>query len=202
LTGDIFARLGAPSGASLSADFSAVKSDTSAIKASTDQLVFSTPHKIDATAAVAFSEDDLDDLAHAVASQISGTTVTPLTGTVAVGGVSSSGTVRAYRYCPLGTYISAIVDSTGTPVDIRGTLKLIASKTTTPATTFVLTSDDGELSVGGTDHNQLIINAPASKTTVHGKFSCLVYKQGNVETHWSVIAMLFIDIQDCPDPNA
>lgn len=202
LTGDIFARLGVPSGASLSADIAAAKSDTSAIKANTDQLMFSTPGKVDAKAAVNFSEDDLNDLADAIAGHVSGATITPLTGTVAVGGVSSSGTVRAYRYCPLGTYVSAIVDSTGAPVDIRGTLKLIASKTTTPATTFILTSDDGELSVGGTDNNQLNISAPANKTAIAGKFSCLVYKQGQVETDWSVFATLFIDIQDSPDPNA
>jgi hypothetical protein len=201
LTGDIFARLGAPSGANLSADIAAAKSDTLAIKTSTDQLMFSTPNKVDAIAAVSFSEDDLNDLADAIAGQISGATITPLTGTVAVGGVSSSGTVRAYRYCPLGTYVSAIVDSTGAPIDIRGTLKLIASKTTTPATTFILTSDDGELSVGGTDHNQLNINAPASKTAIAGKFSCVAYRQGHVGTDWSVIATLFIDIQDSPDPN-
>lgn len=38
LTGDIFARLGAPAGASISADIAAVKSDTGAIKTKTDNL--------------------------------------------------------------------------------------------------------------------------------------------------------------------
>lgn len=38
LTGDAFARLGAPAGASVSADIAAVKTDTAAIKAKTDNL--------------------------------------------------------------------------------------------------------------------------------------------------------------------
>lgn len=38
--GDIFARLGAPAGASMSADVAAVKTDTAAIKAKTDSLTF------------------------------------------------------------------------------------------------------------------------------------------------------------------
>jgi hypothetical protein len=42
MTGDAFARLGAPSGASVSADVAAVKSDTAAVKAKTDSLTFTT----------------------------------------------------------------------------------------------------------------------------------------------------------------
>lgn len=40
-TGDAFARLGAPAGASLSVDLAAVKTDTAAVKTKTDQLTFS-----------------------------------------------------------------------------------------------------------------------------------------------------------------
>ena len=39
-TGDAFARLGAPAGASVSVDVAAVKTDTAAVKAKTDQMVF------------------------------------------------------------------------------------------------------------------------------------------------------------------
>jgi len=40
MTGDAFARLGAPTGVSISADIAAVKTDTAAIKAKTDSLTF------------------------------------------------------------------------------------------------------------------------------------------------------------------
>lgn len=48
LTGDIFARLGAPAGASTAADIAAVKVDSAAIKAKTDQLAFTTANQVDA----------------------------------------------------------------------------------------------------------------------------------------------------------
>ena len=47
-TGDNYARLGAPAGASVSADIAAAKVDTAAIKAKTDQLAFTLPGLVDA----------------------------------------------------------------------------------------------------------------------------------------------------------
>ena len=47
-TGDSFARLGAPAGASVSADVAAVKVDTAAIKAKTDSLTFGVAGQVDA----------------------------------------------------------------------------------------------------------------------------------------------------------
>lgn len=47
-TGDNFARLGAPAGASVSADVAAAKSDTAAIKTKTDSLTFTVAGKADA----------------------------------------------------------------------------------------------------------------------------------------------------------
>lgn len=46
-TGDAFARLGAPAGASVSADIAAVKVDTAAIKVQTDKLTFTVTQKLD-----------------------------------------------------------------------------------------------------------------------------------------------------------
>lgn len=46
-TGDSFARLGAPAGASVSADVAAVKVDTAAVKVKTDQMVFSKTNELD-----------------------------------------------------------------------------------------------------------------------------------------------------------
>lgn len=47
-TGDNYARLGAPAGASVSADVAAVKVDTAAIKVPTDKLTFTVANQIDA----------------------------------------------------------------------------------------------------------------------------------------------------------
>lgn len=46
-TGDIFARIGAPAGASVSADIAAAKVDTAAVKVQTDKLTFTVPNKAD-----------------------------------------------------------------------------------------------------------------------------------------------------------
>jgi hypothetical protein len=48
LTGDIYARLGAPAGASVSADIAAAKSDTAAVKLQTDKLAFTVTNQVDA----------------------------------------------------------------------------------------------------------------------------------------------------------
>jgi hypothetical protein len=47
MTGDAFARLGAPAGASVSADVAAVKVDTAAIKVQTDKLTFTVANQVD-----------------------------------------------------------------------------------------------------------------------------------------------------------
>lgn len=47
-TGDAFARLGAPAGASVSADIAAVKADTAAIKTKTDSLTYTVAGQVDA----------------------------------------------------------------------------------------------------------------------------------------------------------
>lgn len=46
-TGDGFARLGAPAGASIAADIAAAKVDTAAIKVQTDKLAFTVPNQVD-----------------------------------------------------------------------------------------------------------------------------------------------------------
>lgn len=46
-TGDSYARLGAPAGASVSADVAAVKTDTAAVKVQTDKLVFTVANQVD-----------------------------------------------------------------------------------------------------------------------------------------------------------
>lgn len=48
MTGDAYARLGAPAGASVSADIAAVKSDSAAVKTQTDKMTFTVANQIDA----------------------------------------------------------------------------------------------------------------------------------------------------------
>jgi hypothetical protein len=47
MTGDAYARLGAPAGASVSADIAAVKTDTAAVKVQTDKLTFTVANQVD-----------------------------------------------------------------------------------------------------------------------------------------------------------
>lgn len=47
MTGDAFARLGAPAGASTAADIAAVKTDTAAVKVQTDKFVFTVANQVD-----------------------------------------------------------------------------------------------------------------------------------------------------------
>jgi hypothetical protein len=49
-TGDSFARLGTPAGATIEADIAAVKVDTAAVKVQTDKMAFTVANKIDANA--------------------------------------------------------------------------------------------------------------------------------------------------------
>lgn len=68
MTGDAFARLGAPAGASVSVDIAAVKTDTAAVKVKTDSLTFTTANKVDATiqAAADFAQAAADKNADAL----------------------------------------------------------------------------------------------------------------------------------------
>lgn len=61
-TGDSYARLGAPAGASVSADVAAIKTVVDAVKAKTDQLVFTIANKVDAaiTNAASFAQAAAD----------------------------------------------------------------------------------------------------------------------------------------------
>jgi hypothetical protein len=73
MTGDAFARLGAPAGASVSADVAAVKADTAAVKTKTDQITFTTANKVDSTIQIA------GDFAQAAADKVWSTTTRSLT---------------------------------------------------------------------------------------------------------------------------
>ncbi len=62
-TGDAYARLGAPAGASVSVDVAAIKTDTAAVKVQTDKLAFTVANKVDANVlAVAGTAQTAKDL--------------------------------------------------------------------------------------------------------------------------------------------
>lgn len=72
-TGDSFARLGAPAGASVSADVAAIKTVADAVKAKTDQLTFTIANKVDSSIQAA------GDFAQAAADKVWSTAARTLT---------------------------------------------------------------------------------------------------------------------------
>lgn len=72
-TGDSFARLGAPAGASIAVDIAAIKTVVDAVKAKTDQLIFTIANKIDASIQAA------GDFAQAAADKVWSTAARALT---------------------------------------------------------------------------------------------------------------------------
>lgn len=124
ITGDIFARLGAPAGASVSADVAAVKTDTAAIKLKTDNLPASPAAVGDAmtltvaydaakTASTQASVDVIDGIVDTIVARI--------IGTLAAGTHNAqSGDAYARLGAPAGASVSA--DVAAVKVDTAATL--------------------------------------------------------------------------------
>jgi hypothetical protein len=92
-TGDAYARLGAPAGASTAADIAAVKSDSAAIKTQTDKLAFTVSNKVDANV-LAFNGDAT------AAANIAKTTRAIARGTVS--GSPSTTSIPTSAFSPAG----------------------------------------------------------------------------------------------------
>jgi hypothetical protein len=108
MTGDAFARLGAPAGASVSADIAASKTVVDAIKAKTDQLVFTIANKVDSSIQAA------GDFAQAAADKVWATAariLTAATNITSTGGttVPQTGDAFARLGAPAGASVSADV---------------------------------------------------------------------------------------------
>lgn len=91
-TGDGFARLGAPAGASVSADVAAVKVDTAAVKAKTDNLPAAPSAVSDIPTAIQ-NADALLDRANAIETGVTLRGATRLMASALAGKVSGAGTV-------------------------------------------------------------------------------------------------------------
>lgn len=96
-TGDSYARLGAPAGASVSADVAAVKSDSGSIKTQTDKLTFTVANQIDAnvldwksSAAPAMTGDAYARLGAPAGASVSADIASVQTDTTAIKGKTTS----------------------------------------------------------------------------------------------------------------
>lgn len=117
-SGDSYARLGAPAGASVSADVAAVKTDTGAIKTATDRLPLSPA-----------STDDIPLPADVATSVWANGTATTLTGNVTtllnrLGAITGTGVNTI-----LGYFKALLSKSASTPSDIGGTFSAATDST-------------------------------------------------------------------------
>lgn len=136
-TGDNFARLGAPAGASVSADIAAVKVDTAAIKTKTDSLTFTSAGKVDAntlaTNGDATAAANVAKLQRAIG-----------TGTVTTGASTTSVPTSAFTPTGIvadqfkGRIITFCADTTTTA--LRGQSTDITASSAAAAPTFTVTA--------------------------------------------------------------
>lgn len=135
-TGDNFARLGAPAGASVSADVAAVKVDTAAVKVQTDKMTFTVANVIDANALrINGDATAAADLAQSADTIIRGTCSGGTTTTAVV-----SALVNPSSLTDAGQLIGRTIifkGSTGT-ANVQGQASNITGSTTgaTPTITF------------------------------------------------------------------
>lgn len=116
MTGDAFARLGAPAGASHAADVAAVKADTAAIKVQSDKLVFTVPNQVDVNvvdwkgaAAAAMTGDAYARLGAPAGASVSAdvAAIKADTGTILTDVNTGAGAIYTRIGAPVGASISA-----------------------------------------------------------------------------------------------
>lgn len=109
-TGDSYARLGAPAGASVSADVAAAKADTAAIKVVTDQFVFTVANRVDANArSVGGTSQTGGDLAALVAALTLYASRTVIRGTVGAATTPSTTAFTPSTLSPAGSVADQFV---------------------------------------------------------------------------------------------
>lgn len=125
--------------------------------------------------------------------------VAPILATQPSSVIRNSGTNQAFRYSPLPSGPLVIVDSAGAAIDLSTwDLKMLCRSVTQADQTFTLTLTDGDLSVGGTDHNYVYVDYTP---TVEGKYKRTTFGKPSGGS-WRVIEIGYWQIEDSPDPNA
>lgn len=126
--------------------------------------------KMDSVAALELTEQDIEDLAAVIAAELPQVIITPFSATVSGGEVSDSGLITAYQYTRFGPYTLTIIDSEGTPIDLRNLdLRFISYRVMPNATLskyFEITSDMESMTVSGAGHNVLTIYASENPTQI------------------------------------
>jgi hypothetical protein len=138
-TGDAYARLGAPAGASTAADIAAVKTDTAAVKVQTDKMTFTVANQIDANPlSINGSSTAASNLAKSAADMGRGTCTT--------GGTTTS--IATSAFSPGGAGIvsgqfigrTMIFDGDTTTAQLRGQATNITANTSGATPTFTVTA--------------------------------------------------------------
>lgn len=120
MTGDAFARLGAPAGASVSADIAGAKTDTAAIKVQTDKFVFSVANQVDSnvidwkgSAAPAMTGDAFARLGAPAGASVSAdmAAVKADTGTILTDVNTGAGAIYTRLGAPAGASLAADIAS-------------------------------------------------------------------------------------------
>lgn len=147
MTGDAFARLGAPAGASTAADIAAVKVDTAAVKVQTDKLTFTVTNVVDAN----MLRTNGDATA---AANVAKTTRAIGRGTV--NGVPTTTSIPTSAFAPTGVdadqFKGRIItfDADTTTTNLRGQSTDITANTAAAAPTFTVTALTVAPAVGDT----------------------------------------------------
>lgn len=138
-TGDAFARLGAPAGASTAADIAAVKTDTAGIKTQTDKMAFTVANQIDANAlSISGNATAAANVAHTNQALTRGTVGAASTTTsVITSAITSPASAGAS-----GQFIGRVMlfDADTATANLQGQATNITANTTGATPTFTVTA--------------------------------------------------------------
>ena len=186
-TGDSYARLGAPAGASVSADIAAVKSDTgsiltdaAAIKAQTDKLAFTVANQVDANvldwksvAAPAMTGDAYARLGAPAGASVSAdiAAVKSDTGTILTDVNSGAGAIYSRLGAPAGASMSADIAALKTDLDGGVNATSIAGNATAATLLEKSANKIGYGTVGSASTTTSVVTSAMSPAnTVAGQF--------------------------------
>jgi hypothetical protein len=151
------------------------------------------------------SAEEIDELLaanHGVGAWGGSIFVTPFAATVSSGEVADSGLIVAYQFAHFGSYLVAVTDQLGLPINLEGAdLRFVAYRLRNriaDSKYFELTTEANQLVVSGDGHNQVTIDATDDVT------------QDAIEGYWAirnqttdrVIARGSLRIDSIPDAEA
>lgn len=165
--------------------------EIAAIKAKTDQLTFTVANKVDATADVALTEENIDDIAEGVAQEVGSAslTITPIQASATNPRYSTRDLAPIAQFSE-PTEVFNITDGTGAAIDLSAKdLRLVVYTRAGEETNYQTgddptfdpyaaelaasyqydTSSDGGITVGGADNNQVTVQWAEDDTESAGR---------------------------------